>query len=207
MNVVSNDKPVSIRRIIRRDVTLEKVLGVLDQGRRVHEIVLGIKVEIDDMVTQILEIRVAARSRVAVRIWRTHVGGEEAQDIVERDLVVVHLVKTLLLCELILGLNWCGRAEILVTPGVRCNLMTSTMHALNQGRPGIVRIVDLTFAQVIACDEESRRHVVFLQDIQYRLGIDIGAIIESQSHGSCYRAIVDTGATIGNRTEVSTNNA
>jgi hypothetical protein len=130
-----DNKPIcSVRRVLAGDVAEEEVLGVLDEVRRIHQVVFRIQIEVDDMIAEGRHVGLAARRGVTVGERRPHVRREEAQDVVKRDFVVIHLVEALRSGELIHGL--CGRIrpEILMPPRVGANLMASSVHALDDRR-------------------------------------------------------------------------
>ena len=102
--------------------------------------------------------------------WRTHVCGNEAQNVTKCHLKIVHLVDNLRLVD---------RAKVRMAPSVSSNLsqklsavrgrqnstewqylMSFTMHATNYVRPASFLNVDLTFAQIIASDEKGRLSIV-----------------------------------------------
>jgi hypothetical protein len=145
VDIVRNDKPVgSVCGALASNVAKEEVLRVLDQVRRVHQVVLRIQVVVDDVVAEGLHVSFAAGRGVAVGERRPHVGGEEAQDVVERDLVVVHLFEALSPGQFVHGLGRGVGAEILVGPGMRRDLMASGVHALDDRRIASVDISDLS---------------------------------------------------------------
>ena len=59
------------------------------------QVVLGIEVEVNAVVAQLLHISLAPRSRAALRVGRAHVGRVFANDVGEGTLVVGHLFDTL----------------------------------------------------------------------------------------------------------------
>jgi hypothetical protein len=97
----------------------------------VQEIILRIQVKVDDVIAQGGHIRFVAGSRIAVGEGRPHVRGEETLDIVERNLVVVHLVQALRSGEHILPLDGSISAEVLVAPSMRTDLVASSVHTLD----------------------------------------------------------------------------
>jgi len=166
VNVVSNDKPAGIRGRCRGDVALKEILGVLDQVRRVHEVVLGVEIKVDDVVAKVGHVGLAAGLRIAIRVRRAHVGGEEAQDVVEGDLVVVHLIEALRLGNLVLSLDRRRRTEIQMAPRVRDDLVTSRVHTLDQRRPWVVGVVDLALAEIVSSDHETGNYTIGFEGVQ-----------------------------------------
>ena len=204
MNVMSNDKPVGIRGSGRGGVTLKEVLGVLDQIRRVHEVVLGIEIEIDNMVAEGSHVGLAAGCRIAIGIRRAHVGREEAQDVVEGYLVVVQLVQTLGSGNDVLTLGSSTRAKIQMAPGVRNNLVTSRVHTLDQTCPRVVAVVDLAFAEIVSSNHETRDHTVRFKSVQDRFRVDVRAIIKSQGKHAVDGAVIDACSAVWHTTELGT---
>lgn len=204
MNVVSNDKPVGIGGSGGGSVALEEVLGVLDQIRGVHEIVLGIKVEINNVVAESRHVGLAAGCRIAIGIWRTHVGREEAQDVVEGNFVVVHLVEALGSGNDVLTLDRSIRTKIQMAPGVRNNLVTSCVHTLDQTCPWVVGVVNLAFAEIVSGNHETRDHAVRFESVQNGFRVDVRAIIESQSKHAVDSAVIDASSAVWHATDLGT---
>jgi hypothetical protein len=92
-------------------------------------------------------------------------------------------------------------------PSVGCNLMSFVVCSLDRCSPRKSGIVNLSFAVVVTSDEEGGFGVVLLQDIQNMLGVDVWAVIISDSNGSSHCAVVDTGSTIQNITELRSRNS
>jgi hypothetical protein len=67
MDIMRNNKPVSsICCALARDIAEEEVFRVLDEIRGIHQVILGVQVEVDNMVTESSHISLATRSRVTV---------------------------------------------------------------------------------------------------------------------------------------------
>jgi hypothetical protein len=124
MDIVRDNKPIStVGSLLTSNVALKVVLGLLNQVRVVQEIVLGIEIEVDNVVTKRLQIGLAVG--VAAGKRRAHVGRENTEDVVQSNLVVVHLV---------LPLSGGDRSKILVAPRVGRDLMPSSIHTLDDCR-------------------------------------------------------------------------
>jgi hypothetical protein len=74
---------------------LEVVLGSLDLLLCELIVVIGVKIERGDDVTESFQVSLARRS-IASRVRRTHVGGVFSDDVAERHFVLDHLVEALL---------------------------------------------------------------------------------------------------------------
>jgi len=156
------------------------------------------------MIAEGRHVGLAARPGVTVGERRPHVRREEAQDVVKRDFVVVHLVEALRSGELIHGL--CGRIrpEILMSPRVGANLMASSVHALDNRRIASINISNLSLAVVVSSYEEGRRDIVLRQDVQNVRRVDEWAIIEGQGNDAGLDAVVNPNAAIRDTTKLRT---
>lgn len=123
MDIVANDQEIAGGRIgtVICDVGGEKILGVLDQCGRIVQIVRGVQVKVCRMVSHGLEITGAGCG--ACRVWGAHVGWDNADDVTDCHLVVVHLV-----VELRLGQG----VKVLMGPGMTGNLVTRCVHSLHE---------------------------------------------------------------------------
>ena len=92
-------------------------------------------------------------------------------------------------------------------PSVGCNLMSFVVCSLDRRSPGKSGVVNFSLSIVVTSDEEGGFGIVLLQDIQNMLGVDVWAVIISNSNGSSYCAVVDTGSTIQNITELRSRNS
>jgi hypothetical protein len=124
VDIVRNDEPVStVSSLLASNVANKVVLGLLNQIGIVQEIVLGVEIEVNNVVAEVLQIcltvGIAARERWA------HVSWEDTQDVVQGDLVVVHLV---------FPLGRSDGSQVLMSPGVARNLMAGSVHALDDSR-------------------------------------------------------------------------
>jgi hypothetical protein len=137
------------------------------------------------MVAQVRHVFLAGG--VAARVGRTHVGGDLADNVVQRHFVVPHLEFAFIRRDL---------AEVQVCPGVRCNLMAFRVHALDCLHI-LISDINLPLANIVASDKESSFCVVTLEDVK-----DVGsefflwAIVIGECNGSRLRAIGDTQASI-----------
>jgi hypothetical protein len=89
LNVEESGASLS-RRSALSDVSKEPILGVLDQVGAVLFVVIGVDVEVDDVVTEVSHVGLALASAAGVR-W-AHVGGDLANDVAESHLVLPHLL-------------------------------------------------------------------------------------------------------------------
>jgi hypothetical protein len=121
---------------------LKVVLGSLDLFLGKLVVVISIKVERGDDITESLQVSLASRS-VASGVRRTHVGGVFSDDVAKRHFVLDHLVEALLGGDLI---------EVLVGPSVTGDLMTVGVH-LGDNVPPV--FIDSALADVVTGDEES----------------------------------------------------
>lgn len=98
MDIMRDGQPVvaRARRAARGDVPVEPVLGVLDLCWRVLVVVVGVDVEVGDVVTQVCEVGFAPGRGGAAGEGGAHVGGEETKDVAEGGFELVHLVFALL---------------------------------------------------------------------------------------------------------------
>jgi hypothetical protein len=81
VDIMRNDKPVStVGSLLASYITNEIILCLLNQIRIVKEIVLGVKIEVDNVVAKSLEICLTIG--VAAGERRAHVGWENAEDVV-----------------------------------------------------------------------------------------------------------------------------
>jgi hypothetical protein len=121
------------------------------------QIVLGIQVEVDDMISKGCQVLLA--NGIATRVRRSHVSWKDTQDVPNGHFVVDHLIRPLS------GRN---SAEVLMSPSMRRNLVASLVHALNQRRPLRLGVVNLALTKVIASHEEGRMATtVALEEIDY----------------------------------------
>lgn len=189
MNVVADAQP--LRRgggsTIGSDVALEVVLGVLDLVDVVLVVVVGVNVEVGDVVTEISHVLLAARFSCAARVRRAHICRNLAEDIAESHLVLPHLL---------FAVERGDGAQIQVRPGVGSDVVTLRVHALDDAgelRGG----VDFTLVDVVARDEESSLSVVSLEDVKNMGGVVLlWAIVVGQSDCAGGDAVVDTSATV-----------
>jgi len=107
MNIMGdNQKVLRIRRSII-NLRGEVILGIHDELRGVIVIIVGVHVEVDDVIAQI-----GHRSRAGASargVWGAHVCRELPNDVAEGRLVIVHLVSSI-------GFTECG--EVWVGPTV-----------------------------------------------------------------------------------------
>jgi hypothetical protein len=121
---------------------LKVVLGSLDLFLGKLVVVISVKVERGDDITESLQVSLASRS-IASGVRRTHVCGVFSDDVAKRHFVLDHLVEALLGGNLI---------EVLVGPSVTGDLMTVGVH-LGDNVPPV--FIDSALADVVTGHEES----------------------------------------------------
>lgn len=173
MNIVTQLN-VRVRLGIRRHGIGEDVLARLDLGRRVIEIILGVNVEVDDVVAELGDIVQAPRVARARGVGRAEILGEPAKDVAEGHLVVDELLRADLVG---------GRGEILVRPRVRGELVAGGVHPAQDGRVAGGFVVDLALAEVVARDEEGGLDVVCVEHVEDVVGERVGAVVKGE--GEC----------------------
>jgi hypothetical protein len=177
------------------DITVEPVLGVLDLSRRVLVVVIGVNVEVDDVVTKCCHISLALTSAAGIR-W-AHVGGNFANNVAESHLVLPHLL---------LAVEGRDGAQVQVGPGVRSKLVTLGIHTL-EDIDKLGGDVDLALVDVVARDEESSLCVILLHQVQNVRSKDLlWAIVVCQSNCAWLNTAVDSLATILDRSNLGTCN-
>ena len=116
-------------------------------------VIVGIDIEIDQMVSQIAHVLLAARGNVATRVRWTQVSGYISHNVVECHLNIVDLLLS------ILGRDF---AQIEMRPCMRSDLVSFSAHAFNS-IDVFLCLVDLTLSVVVASNEERSLRVVFLE--------------------------------------------
>lgn len=134
--------------------------------------------------------------------WRTHVCGNEAQNVTKCHLEIMYLVDNLRLVD---------RAKVRMAPSMCSNLsqklsavrerqnltewqylMPLTMHATDHVRPASLLNVDLAFAQIIASDEKGGLGTIRCEYVKQVRCIVVRTVIESQSHRARVFAELDS---------------
>lgn len=197
VDIVTDGQPLrrGSRGTVGSDVALEVVLGVLNLVDIILVVVIGIHIEVGNVVAEIGQVLLATRLSCAARVRRAHVGRDLANNVAESHLVLPHLLLTV---------SGGDGAQVQVGPGVRCDLVTLGVHALDSS--GVLGgDVDLTLVDVVASDEESGLSAVGLEDIHDVLGVLLlWAIIVGQSNCARGNAVVDTSATVCDVADLST---
>ena len=121
----------------------------------------GIQVKVADDVSQVLQHGLACR--VAGRVRGTHVRRVFSDDVPDGHLVLDHLI---------IALSIGDNAKILVRPGVRCDLVALSDHALDNIRP-LCGCVDGSFADINSGDEEGGLEPVFGKLVKNSVGVDV----------------------------------
>ena len=189
VDVVTNGQPLrrGSRSTVGSDVALEVVLGVLNLVDIILVVVVGVNIEVGNVVAKIGHVLLATRLSCAAGVRRAHVGRNLADNVAKSHLVLPHLL---------LAVSGGDGAQVQVSPGVRCDLVTLSLHALDSS--GVLGgDVDLTLVDVVASDEESGLSAVGLEDIHDVLGVLLlWAIVVGQSNCARGDAVVDTSATV-----------
>ena len=148
---------------------------------------------ISDVISHVTQhpLRLIAR----LRIRRPHVSREEPQHIPYRHLIEVHLILSLLLSS---------RAQVLMRPGMRRDLVALGMHAFDDLRVPGCFIVDRTLPHVIARDEKGRFGLIFSENVEDFGGVNVRAIVECEGNVVLIRASVDAAAAVADVADVGT---
>jgi hypothetical protein len=163
VDIVTDGHPLrrGSRSTVGSNVALEVVLGVLDLVDIILVVVISVNIEVGDVVTKIGQVLLATRLSCAAGVRRAHVGRDLANDVAKSHLVLPHLL---------LAISGGDSAQVQVGPGVRCDLVTLSVHALDSS--GVFGgDVDLTLVDVVASDEESGLSAVGLEDVHDVLGV------------------------------------
>lgn len=199
VNVVTDAQPLRVggRSTVFGDVALEVVLGVLDLVDIVLVVVVGVNIEVSDVVAEVSHVLLATRLSCAAGVRRAHVGGNLADDVAEGHLVLDHLV---------LAIRGRDSAHIQVSPGVGSDVVALGIHALDD--TGKLRGgVDFTLVDVVASDEECSLSVVCLEDIEDVSGVVLlWAIVVGQSDCARLDAVVYTSTTVRNGANLGAGN-
>ena len=151
------------------------------------QVVFSIEVKVGNMITKVAED--FAAGVIALRVRRAEVGWDDSEDIAECHLVVIDLV-----------VECCGvqGCEILVRPSVRCDLVSSIVHALDDSWVAGGDIINLSLSIIVTSNEESGGSIIALKNIEHMGSVEIWSIIERQGNISNIDTIVDPRSTIGN---------
>ena len=101
---------------------LDNVLGVLDSVR--VEIVLGVQVKIDAMISKSFHISPATRLLTALGVGGSHVSWVFPNDVGDGSFILDHLLLTHVGCDV---------GQAVMGPGVRGDLMALSNHATDDG--------------------------------------------------------------------------
>lgn len=169
---------------LARNLAIQRIIEIV---LRVHDFRLGVvvpvqsvQVSLDSVVSQVGQTGLAGGVAGEER-W-THVGWEEAEDVVDSTLVVVHF--------LVKGGEVEG-GEVFVRPGVGCDLVAFTVHTLDQRRITGRALVDLLVTIVVAIDEESGLCVISSQEIKQLVGPCCWSIVKGESDHTLLGAAAD----------------
>ena len=150
MDVVANLEPLGAGSLSLANVSLEDILGVLDQFRVIVLVVISVQIEIGDVVTEVSHVLLATRLSSAAGVGRAHVGGDLANNVAESHLIFDHLVVTVLLGD---------GAEVQVGPCVGRKLVAGSIHALEDSDE-FGSSIDLALVDIVTSDEEGSLGVV-----------------------------------------------
>jgi hypothetical protein len=198
VNVVLDIEPLGTlgsSRTALGDVAVEPVLGALDLVGRILVVIVGVNIEVDDMVPEGSHISLTLASAAGVG-W-AHVSGDLANDVAESHLVLPHLL---------LAVDGRDSAEVQMGPCVGRELMALGVHALEHGRE-LWGDINLALVDVVASDEESGLCVVLFHEVQ-----DVGSkdllwtVIVGESNSSGCNAVVNTLAAVGNVSKLGASN-
>lgn len=129
---------------------LDDSLGILDAVG--IEVILGVKVKVDSVITKSLHVRPTAGSLIALRVRGSHVGRVLSDDIGDCSLVLDHLLLTHIRRDV---------GQAIVRPGMRGDLVTLSDHTRNEA--WVWRgLIDGAFVQVVASHEERRFEAIRL---------------------------------------------
>lgn len=187
---------------LARNLAIQRIIEIV---LRVHDFRLGVvvpvqsvQVGLDSVVSQVGQTGLAGGVAGEER-W-THVGWEEAEDVVDSTLVVVHF--------LVKGGEVEG-GEVFVRPGVGCDLVAFTVHTLvgmlvrvgfenmevraylDQRRITGRALVNLLVTIVVAIDEESGLCVISSQEIKQLVGPCCWSIVKGESDHTLLGAAAD----------------
>jgi hypothetical protein len=179
-DIVLNGKIISVSGDSGQSI-LDNSLGALNGSWALVDGVLGIKIEVDSVISKSLKIGPAASSFSAVRKRRAHVGREVTEDVDKGLFVLLHLSKTHSLRDV---------AQIVVRPGVGSNLMALGNHTLDDGWVRSSRI-NLTLTVVVSGNEESSSGTIREEDIKQVVGIFGWTVVEGQANHLCNSAVID----------------
>ncbi len=171
VHIMRQDNIRAPRRIARHRRS-EDIHRHTDPIRRIMLVVISVHIEIDDMIRQRPEIRLAS-GRVARCERRAEVRRVEAEDS-EQALLETEDV-----------LDACFRGDVIevdVPPAVGADLVAGGVHAADESGPRVGRVVDAAAAVVVAVDEEGRFCVVFGQEVEDAGGEGAGAVVECQGY-------------------------
>lgn len=171
---------------------VDNILGLLNQHGAVMEIILGIQIKVDDVVSKIQEIILTAALCSTRRVGWAHVSRNKSKNIAKSHLVPDHLV---------LALERGDVAKIGVRPGVRGNLVSIGVLTLDDRGPGETSVINLTLAVVITSDEEGSLSIVLGKEIEQVGCVTTWAIIVSECDGTGLVTTVNAGATVSNVAE------
>ena len=132
------------------------------------------------MVAQ--RLQVIQHVGIPTSIRGSEVGREVAKNISQGNLVPDDLIMPLLGCQ---------GTQVLMAPRMAADLVPIGAHALDDGWVTCSRILDLPLPTVGADDEEGRRDVIALQQVEKITRVDVGAVVERQGNFTQHAAVAD----------------
>lgn len=182
VNVVCNRKLALGGRVGSVDGVAEVVLSDLDPLTSELVVVIGVKIEVRNDISESLQDVLA--NSVARRVGRAHVGRVFANDVANGHLILDHLVVDLSLSD-------CGK--ILVGPGVGSDLVAVGDHTPDDSLP---LLVDSTLADVVTGDEEGGLEASSGELVKNLVSVDVWAVVVGDGNGSSLATGVDTGTAV-----------
>jgi hypothetical protein len=193
-NIVRDrDGRVLLRRhTLLGHVTAEPVERVLEGVPGVLLVVIGIELEVDDVVTHVLHKLLTSRLGGAAGERWANIGRDLSDNVVERHLEVDDLVFAGIRIDL-------GQVEM--RPCVRGDLMSLRIHTLDYVDE-LLGLVNLPLSDVVSGNEEGGLCVVLLEEIQDSCGsiLHRPVIVSNSNMAGVFASpetAVDTVASVG----------
>jgi hypothetical protein len=177
------------------DKALESVFRRLNFFRCVLVIVIGVNVEVGDVIAEISHVLLTTRRGSAARVRRTHVCWDFSEDVSQGHLVHPHLV---------LAIEGGNLAEVEMRPSVGSNLVTFRVYTFDN-----ICMLDINLAlvDVGSSHEEGGLGVVALQEVKDVIGEGcLGTIIVRKSHSARCFTLKDAITAIWDRANLVTRN-
>ena len=194
-----NGRVLLRRHVLLGHITAEPVERVLKGVPGVLLVVIGIELEVDDVVTHVLHKLLTSRFGGAARERWANVGGDLSDNVVERHLEVDDLVFAGIRIDL---------RQVEMRPCVRGDLMSLRIHTLDHVDE-LLGLVNLSLSDVVSGNEEGSLCVVLLEEIQDSCGgiLHRPVIISNSNMAGIFASpetAVDAVASIRDRTNFRT---